>query len=136
MSQDAAPLHAFDGYGIELEYMIVDRERLSVLPVADRLLQAASAAGDYEVEHGLMGWSNELVLHVEKTDAFDDARLREMLMEHFSAELELHPNRVEFHSIEDIRHKQGVGTLLKEQRVIDNRPKAGSATTGALAEKK
>jgi glutamate---cysteine ligase / carboxylate-amine ligase len=64
MSQDSAPLHAFDGYGIELEYMIVDRERLSVLPVADRLLQAASATGDYEVEHGLMGWSNELVLHV------------------------------------------------------------------------
>jgi gamma-glutamyl:cysteine ligase YbdK (ATP-grasp superfamily) len=64
MSQDSAPLHAFDGYGIELEYMIVDRERLSVLPVADRLLQAASAAGDYEVMHGLMGWSNELVLHV------------------------------------------------------------------------
>ncbi len=31
-------LHLFGGFGIELEYMIVDRETLSVLPVADRLL--------------------------------------------------------------------------------------------------
>jgi len=63
MSAGAGPLHAFEGYGIELEYMIVDRERLSVLPLADRLL-AAPGSHDYEVRHGNMGWSNELVMHV------------------------------------------------------------------------
>jgi len=31
----ARVIHAFAGYGIELEYMLVDRETLSVLPVAD-----------------------------------------------------------------------------------------------------
>lgn len=58
----ASPLHAFGGYGIELEYMIVDRQQLSVLPIADRLLHAAG--GGNEVARGMLGWSNELVLHV------------------------------------------------------------------------
>jgi len=53
------PLPAFAGYGIELEYMLVDRERLHVLPLADRLLLNAAPPGD-----GLLDWSNELVLHV------------------------------------------------------------------------
>lgn len=57
------PLHLFQGFGIEIEYMIVDRETLDVLPVADEALRAA--AGDYvdEVEMGDIAWSNELVLH-------------------------------------------------------------------------
>ena len=60
----SAPLHAFGGVGIELEYMIVERETLDVLPVADRLLAAAPGSEDYEVTHGEMGWSNELVMHL------------------------------------------------------------------------
>ncbi|MEN6625749.1 MAG: glutamate-cysteine ligase family protein [Candidatus Sumerlaeia bacterium] len=57
-------LHLFQGYGVELEYMIVDRATLDVTPVADKLLHAA--AGDYsgEAEIGETVWSNELVLHV------------------------------------------------------------------------
>ena len=30
----------FDGFGLELEYMIVNRETLDVLPIADELLKA------------------------------------------------------------------------------------------------
>lgn len=56
-------LHAFGGYGIELEYMIVDAESLSVLPIADRLLQSDGEVVP-EVRRGAMGWSNELVLHL------------------------------------------------------------------------
>ena len=55
----SAPLPAFAGCGIELEYMIVDARSLSVRPIADRLLGDTS-----EVDRGLLGWSNELVLHV------------------------------------------------------------------------
>jgi carboxylate-amine ligase len=60
----AAVLAAFAGYGVELEYMIVDRQTLSVLPIADELLR--QAAGDYvaEVDRGAAAWTNELVLHV------------------------------------------------------------------------
>jgi glutamate---cysteine ligase / carboxylate-amine ligase len=62
MSQ-AKPL--FSAFGIEIEYMIVDRETLSVLPVADKVL--AAAAGQTEaadVDMGELVWSNELVNHV------------------------------------------------------------------------
>jgi hypothetical protein len=60
----APPLHLFAGFGIELEYMIVQAETLDVLPVADQLLHAV--AGEYaaEVERGPVAWSNELALHV------------------------------------------------------------------------
>jgi gamma-glutamyl:cysteine ligase YbdK (ATP-grasp superfamily) len=54
--------HLFDAFGVELEYMIVDRETLSVLPIADRVLEVVGE--DTEVEHGELCWSNELVLHV------------------------------------------------------------------------
>jgi phenylacetate-coenzyme A ligase PaaK-like adenylate-forming protein len=74
---------------------------------------------------------DELILHVEKSDSFDDARLRAMLGERFAAELEVHPNRIEFHSVEEIRGRQGVGTLLKEQRVVDHRPAASNPNGGA-----
>ena len=67
---------------------------------------------------------DELVLHVAKSDATDDARLRESLNAHFARETELHPNRIELHPMEELRRLQGVGTQLKEQRVVDHRPAA------------
>ncbi|GAB3549576.1 glutamate-cysteine ligase family protein [Noviherbaspirillum agri] len=57
-------LHAFDGIGIELEYMIVDRESLSIRPIADRLIRETPGSSGNEVDRGLLGWSNELVLHL------------------------------------------------------------------------
>ena len=33
-------LHLFDAFGVELEYMIVDRDSLNVHPIADRLIQS------------------------------------------------------------------------------------------------
>ncbi|MGW8313638.1 MAG: carboxylate-amine ligase [Desulfuromonadales bacterium] len=59
-----APLHLFEGYGIELEYMIVDRDSLAVKPVTDRLLQQMAGKIVNEIEVGPLCWSNELVLHV------------------------------------------------------------------------
>lgn len=56
-------LGLFEGFGVELEYMIVGDD-LSVLPVADRLLAAAAGEMAEEVERGPLCWSNELVLHV------------------------------------------------------------------------
>ncbi len=56
--------HIFEGYGVELEYMIVDRDSLDVLPKADKLLEAVAGRIVNEVETGPLGWSNELALHV------------------------------------------------------------------------
>lgn len=59
-----APLRLFEATGLELEYMIVDRESLAVRPLADRVLGAVGGSGEVEVELGPMAWSNELALHV------------------------------------------------------------------------
>ncbi|HEX6199038.1 MAG TPA: glutamate-cysteine ligase family protein [Thermoanaerobaculia bacterium] len=59
-----APFHLFEAYGVELEYMIVDRDSLAVLPVADRALEALAGAPAAEVEERGLGYSNELVLHL------------------------------------------------------------------------
>lgn len=57
---NTGPLQAFSAFGIELEYMLVDRLTLDVRPIADRLLeQAGNPLGK-----GLIDCSNELVLHV------------------------------------------------------------------------
>ncbi len=55
---DRDDLGLFEGYGIEIEYMIVDRDSLSVLPITDRLLD------DQSRDDGDIAWSNELALHV------------------------------------------------------------------------
>ncbi len=59
-------LHLFQGFGIELEYMIVDLETLQVRPIADELLKFAAGSNEYveDFVNGPITWSNELVLHV------------------------------------------------------------------------
>jgi gamma-glutamyl:cysteine ligase YbdK (ATP-grasp superfamily) len=65
----AAPrrLGAFGGFGVEVEYMIVDRTSLDVRPIADLVLRRLAGEGGpvvAEVTRGDLGWSNELVLHL------------------------------------------------------------------------
>lgn len=88
-----SPLHLFAGFGIELEYMIVDAETLDVLPVADRVLHAV--AGDYvaEVEMGAIAWSNELVLHVIELKTNGPAPALDPLPAAFGAQI-AHINRL------------------------------------------
>ena len=57
-------LHLFEGYGVELEYMITDQSSLDVRPIADVLLRNAEGEVEGEMDHGLTAWSNELVSHV------------------------------------------------------------------------
>lgn len=54
----------FDVYGVELEYMIVDRDTLAVKPIADELLKQVTGAYVSDFENGMIDWSNELVNHV------------------------------------------------------------------------
>lgn len=57
-------LGLFAGFGIELEYAVVDRSSFAVRPIVDELLKhfAGSYAGDFD--DGPISWSNELALHV------------------------------------------------------------------------
>lgn len=56
----------FEVFGIEMEYMIVDRETLAVRPIADLLLRDASGGEAWveDVERGPIEWSNEIVAHL------------------------------------------------------------------------
>lgn len=89
MSDDEPPLlHAFQGYGIELEYMIVDHDRLSVLPIADRLLGSAAENSGYDVKRGMIGWSNEMVQHVIEIKNLRPSSLLSELPEAFQSEVQ------------------------------------------------
>jgi len=54
----------FDVFGVELEYMIVNRDTFDVMPVCDVLLEKTAGELVSEIEFGEMAWSNELVNHV------------------------------------------------------------------------
>lgn len=83
----SAPLHLFQGYGVELEYMIVDARTLDVYPAADRLLEAAAGHLTSDVEFGDTAWSNELVLHVIEFKTNGPAPSLEGLSERFAADV-------------------------------------------------
>ncbi len=57
-------LHLFQGYGIELEYMIVNKKSMGVMPITDELFKKIKGSYVSDIENGAVTWSNELVLHV------------------------------------------------------------------------
>jgi gamma-glutamyl:cysteine ligase YbdK (ATP-grasp superfamily) len=64
VAQNGAPLGLFEGFGLEVEYMLVDGDRLDVAPKADLLLEAAAGELTDEWQNGPVAWNNELALHV------------------------------------------------------------------------
>jgi hypothetical protein len=53
-----AGLRLFEGYGVEIEYMIVDADTLSVRPISDELLRAVGGNEDGDFRTNGMVWSN------------------------------------------------------------------------------
>jgi glutamate---cysteine ligase / carboxylate-amine ligase len=69
-----APLHLFEAYGVEIEYMIVDAKSLDVRPITDRVLEAVAGEIVSDVEDGEITWSNELSAHVIELKTTEPAR--------------------------------------------------------------
>ncbi len=68
-------LNLFEAFGIELEYMVVDRETLAVKPiVADLLAEVTGVSGASDYVDGEVSWSNELVSHVVELKATEPVR--------------------------------------------------------------
>jgi carboxylate-amine ligase len=69
-------LGLWGGYGIELEYMVVDRATFAVRPIVDELLRhfAGRIVGDWD--DGAVSWSNELALHVIELKSNGPSALR------------------------------------------------------------
>ena len=65
---------------------------------------------------------DEFILHVQAESRKPEA-LEQSLRDLCREKLELQPNRVDFLSAHEMRKLQGVGTDLKERRLIDHRPK-------------
>ena len=81
------PLHAFSACGVELEYMIVDRDSLAIRPIADALLRDGRGTVVNELPRDRMGWSNELTLHlIEIKNPHPESDLV-ALAAHFQAEV-------------------------------------------------
>jgi len=116
----------------KLKGTLVDFNRL------EHVLDNAEHVGTWQLElrkhHDDPLDLDELVLHVAKADDCSDAHLRELLDARFASEVEMHPNRIEFHTAEEMKTMQGTGTQLKEVRIVDHRPANGkngnSARTG------
>jgi phenylacetate-CoA ligase len=84
---------------------------------------------------------DEIILHVHKVNDTDEARVRRELTNRFVERTEIQPNKIIFHDAEQIRHLQGVGTQMKELKILDNRPKikeerGATARTSEAAEVK
>ena len=67
---------------------------------------------------------DELILHVQSTTGTNEAQLGRELSQRCFEQLEIHPNRILFHTAEGIRRLQGVGSVIKEQKLVDHRPEA------------
>ena len=70
---------------------------------------------------------DELILHVQKLNDVPEERLSRELNNRFSERTEIRPNRIVYHDIDEMRHLLGVGVQLKEQKVLDRRPKKAAA---------
>lgn len=83
------PYPLFSVFGVELEYMIVDRTTLAVRPIADDLIH--TFVGDYtaDVERGAIAWSNELVNHVIEMKTNGPAASLDGLAEAFRREVQV-----------------------------------------------
>jgi glutamate---cysteine ligase / carboxylate-amine ligase len=88
--------HLFERIGIELEYMIVDRDTLRVAPLTDKVLEEVNGSITNEVDMGIISWSNELAMHVIELKTSVPARSLENL-------------DTQFH--ENIRH---INTILEK----------------------
>ncbi|MCA8943465.1 MAG: glutamate--cysteine ligase [Planctomycetes bacterium] len=80
-------LGLFEGWGIEIERMIVDRTSLDVRPIADELLRDVAQSDEWveDFEDGPVGISNELVAHVIEQKNVAPAATIDELVEPFEA---------------------------------------------------
>jgi carboxylate-amine ligase len=66
---EVSRIHLFQKYGIEIEYMIVDKDSLKIRSIADQLFEKELGKIEGDVERGVITWSNELVMHVVELKA-------------------------------------------------------------------
>jgi phenylacetate-coenzyme A ligase PaaK-like adenylate-forming protein len=66
---------------------------------------------------------DELILHLALANGTNMEQLKEKVRTQFQTEMELTPNRIEVHSIDDMLKRIKLESSLKEVRILDARPK-------------
>jgi phenylacetate-CoA ligase len=93
----------------------------------EHVLDGAQSVGSWQLELRKTNDDplerDEIILHVQKLDGADEARLARELSERCYETADVHPNKILFHGVDKMRELQGVGTQIKEQRLVDHRPK-------------
>ncbi len=65
---------------------------------------------------------DELWLHIVKRKNVTEARIVDEITNRFQRRFELRPNEICFHTIDEMRKRQKVGSELKEIKILDSRP--------------
>jgi len=86
---ETSTLKLFEAFGVELEYMIVDKESLEIRALADKLLTNATGIPLNDLAKDDITWSNELAMHLvefnftkpEKTLAGKNIRFHKNILE-------------------------------------------------------
>jgi phenylacetate-coenzyme A ligase PaaK-like adenylate-forming protein len=98
----------------------------------EHLLDNCPSVGQWLIElrklHGDPLEVDELIVHAE---SHSEASSRREIVRALTSAAEISPNAILFHSPAEMRKLQGVGQLLKEQKVIDNRPAAATRPEGS-----
>lgn len=81
-------LPIFSAYGVELEYMIVNCDDLTICPISDRLIHEVTGTYHDEVTFEHIAWSNELVLHVIELKTNGPSPTLEFLPNHFQDQVQ------------------------------------------------
>ncbi|MGK0187522.1 MAG: phenylacetate-CoA ligase [Verrucomicrobiales bacterium] len=100
----------------------------------ERVLDDLDGIGAWQIElrkrHDDPFDVDQVIVHLAPDGSEPVDGLETMVRRHFRAVTEMRPNRIDFRSIEEIREMQGVGRLLKEEKVRDNRPAASAEKVG------
>ena len=72
---------------------------------------------------------DQIILHVSLASAASPEHLVRVVEERFLQISELRPNAIRLHTEQGMRKLHGVGTALKEERIVDNRPASKPAPT-------
>ena len=95
--------------------------------ILQHILDDTPEIGEWQVEirklHDDPHDVDELILHLAAANGADLDRLRNKLRSRFQSEVELTPNRIEIHPLDDMLRRIKLETSLKEVRILDARPK-------------
>lgn len=75
---------------------------------------------------------DEVVLHVTPESGVSQAEVERMVNRRFIEATEMHPNALVFHDMDEMRGLLGVGRLMKEEKLVDHRPKEPSSPSAPV----